>query len=106
MKRRAPPVWAVAALVLWGAAAAAAGLRDPTAPPPTAAPVHSAKKAVALPQVSAIFLSTNRRVAIFDGKAVAAGDRVGDLRIDEVTQDGVRYSDHGHSAFAPLRTTD
>ena len=104
MKRRPPPRWSAAALVLWGAAVAAAGLKDPTLPPPVAAPAHAARKAAPVPQVSAIFLSASRRVAIFDGKAVAAGDRVGDLSIEAVTADGVRYSDHGHSAFAPLRT--
>lgn len=113
MRRRLRHRWSAAALALCAGAgagaaamaapAAATGLKDPTSPPAVAAPAHATKAHAPPPRVSAIFLSAQRRVAIFDGAAVAVGDRIGDLRILEITADGVRYSDHGHAAFAPLR---
>ncbi len=94
---------ASAAAAVPAAATPAGGLKDPTSPPPAAAPARHAKARAPLPRVSAIFLSAQRRVAIFDGTAVTAGDRIGALVIVEITADGVRYRDHGHAAFAPLR---
>jgi hypothetical protein len=55
-----------------------------------------------LPQVTAIFLSSSRRIAVFNGQPVHAGDVVGGYRIDEVTALGVHYSASGRSAFAAL----
>ncbi|MDE2349729.1 MAG: hypothetical protein KGL92_14595 [Gammaproteobacteria bacterium] len=111
MKRRLRQPWSAAALALctcagtaaMAAPAAATGLKDPTSPPAVAAPAHVPKAHAPPPRVSAIFLSAQRRVAIIDGVAVAVGDRIGDLRILEITADGVHYSDHGHAAFAALR---
>jgi hypothetical protein len=65
-------------------------------------PVKHADEHPLLPHVSAIFLSSRRRIAIFNDQPVRAGDRVGNYRIDEVTGQGVRYSSVGHSGFAPL----
>jgi hypothetical protein len=79
-----------------------AELRDPTRPPlPVVPGKHSEEHK---PQVSAILLSSTRRVAIFDTLPVRAGDTVGVYHIDEVDAQGVRYSSSGHSAFAPLAT--
>jgi hypothetical protein len=75
-------------------------LRDPTRPP---TPVITAKHAEERkPQVSAVFMSNTRRIAIFNSQPVRAGDRVGIYHIDEVEAHGVRYSASGRSQFAPL----
>jgi hypothetical protein len=75
-------------------------LRDPTRPP---TPVVSGKHAEERkPQVSAVFLSNTRRIAIFNSQPVRVGDRVGIYHIDEVEAHGVRYSASGRSEFAPL----
>jgi hypothetical protein len=83
--------------------AQAADLKDPTRPPVitsvTAKPMAEPKLP---PQVTAIFLSSSRRIAVFNGQPVHAGDVVGVYRIDEVTAQGVHYSASGHAAFAPL----
>ena len=78
-------------------------LKDPTRPPAILASGKHAEDHKALPLVTAIFLSGNRRVAIFNAQPVHAGDSVGGYRIDEVAAEGVRYSMSGHSGFAPLR---
>jgi len=88
-----------------GALQAQAGdLKDPTRPPLVVVegPLKQAAAAPLLPQVSAIFISSTRRVAVVDGQPVRAGDQVGAFHIEEVTAQGVRYSSAGHSAFAPL----
>jgi hypothetical protein len=75
-------------------------LRDPTRPP---APLVMGKHAEERkPQVSAVFMSNTRRIAIFNAQPVRAGDTVGIYHIDEVEAHGVRYSASGHSEFAPL----
>ena len=91
-----------AATILCAAAAAGADLKDPTRPPaPPAASAHPAPKAP-LPRVTAIFVSDERRVAIFNAQPVRVGDSVGKYRIEAILADGVRYSSDGHSAFAAL----
>jgi hypothetical protein len=82
--------------------AQAADLKDPTRPPPVASAAKPAAEHKLLPQVTAIFLSSSRRIAVFNGQPVHAGDVVGGYRIDEVTAAGVHYSASGHTAFAPL----
>jgi len=54
--------------------------------------------------VSAIFFSGERRVAVFDGHVVKAGDRLGDITIREINADGVRYLRAGQIEFARLPT--
>jgi hypothetical protein len=77
-------------------------LRDPTRPPLL---IPSSKHAEEhIPRVSAVFLSSTRRIAIFEAQPVRAGDTVGAYHIDAVELRGVRYSLSGHSAFAPLAT--
>jgi hypothetical protein len=77
-------------------------LRDPTRPPLPILPGKHAEEHT--PRVSAVFLSSTRRIAIFDAQPVRAGDTVGAYHINEVDVRGVRYSLSGHSAFAPLAT--
>jgi hypothetical protein len=77
-------------------------LKDPTRPPMLSVPIKHADEHRTLPHVSAIFLSSSRRIAIFNDQPVHAGDRIGAYRIDEVTALGVRYSSLGHTAFAAL----
>lgn len=75
-------------------------LRDPTRPP--AAIIAGKHAEERKPQVSAVFLSNTRRIAIFNAQPVRAGDTVGIYHIDEVGAHGVRYSESGRSDFAPL----
>jgi hypothetical protein len=93
---------AVALLGVAGAHAPAAELRDPTRPPAPAAAAAHAPKHVVVPQVSAIFVSAARRVAIFDSQPVHEGDRVGDYVIETITATGVRYRLGQTVAFCPL----
>jgi hypothetical protein len=79
-----------------------AELKDPTRPPVTSTPVKAAGEYKPAPRVSAIFLSSSRRIAIFNAQPVQAGDSVGAYHIDEIDANGVRYTNSGHSAFAPL----
>jgi hypothetical protein len=79
-----------------------AELKDPTRPPVTSTPAKAAAEHSLPPRVSAIFLSSSRRIAIFNAQPVRAGDSVGAYHIDEIDAHGVRYTHSGHSAFAPL----
>jgi hypothetical protein len=100
-----PTLLPTAALILSGVAASGtahgADLKDPTRPPASAvnapASVH-----VALPRGSAVFISADRRVAIFNDQPVQVGEHVGRYLIEAITAEGVRYSSDGHSAFAAL----
>jgi hypothetical protein len=79
-----------------------ADLRDPTRPPAAITPALQGGEHKLLPRVSAVFLSSRRRIAIFNAQPVQAGDSVGIYHIDEIDARGVRYSSSGHSGFAPL----
>jgi MSHA biogenesis protein MshK len=84
-------------------AAIAADLVDPTRPPVVARKVTGTAPVVdALPRVTAIFQSGERRVAVFEGQVVKAGDRVGDVFIESISVDGVRYRRAGRVEFARL----
>ncbi len=91
-------------VVAGGAASEATELRDPTRPPVAVAPAAHVPKPAALPCVSAIFVSAARRVAIFDGEPVHAGDNVGPYTIETITATGVHYRLKQQTAFAPLKT--
>jgi len=80
-------------LAALASAAAADALRDPTRPPPRAVAGPRAREAG--PALSAVFNGGERRSAIFNGRLVKAGDRVGDYLIEEVLADGVRYRHDG-----------
>ncbi len=90
--------------VLAAGAAAHAGnsLADPTRP------VTATDSAAAAPEpgavrVQAIVIRAGSRVAVVDGRVVHAGDRIANILIEEVTPEGVRYSQDGHSRFARLK---
>jgi len=85
--------------------ASAEDLKDPTRPPIMDVPIKHNDGIKLLPHVSAIFVSSTRRVAIFNDQPVRAGDRVGAYLIDEVSARGVRYSTAGHTAFAALASS-
>ncbi|HYB66314.1 MAG TPA: hypothetical protein VEC59_13790 [Steroidobacteraceae bacterium] len=103
--RRSVQLIALAALPLLaagGAARAGNPLADPTRP------VTAADSAAAAPEpggvrVQAVVIRPGSRVAVVDGRLVRAGDRIADIFIEEVTPEGVRYSQDGHSRFARLR---
>jgi hypothetical protein len=78
----------------------AAQLADPTRPSATAAPAQTEGAM----HVQAIIVRATSRVAIVDGHLVRAGDRIGNVLIEAVTPEGVRYARGGHSAFARLST--
>lgn len=100
--RTKAPCLALASLALVGAASRAHGvqpLTDPTRP--TAASDRGVEDASGV-QLQALIVRAGTRVAIVSGHLVRAGDRIGDVRIEAVTPEGVRYSQNGHSAFARL----
>ena len=83
--------------------ASADTLIDPMRPisaPSKAAPAARAEPRAA--RVSAIIVNDGRRVAVFDGRVVKAGDKVGDIVIHEILIDGVRFSRGAHSEVARL----
>jgi hypothetical protein len=53
--------------------------------------------------VQAIVIRADSRVAVVDGRVVRAGDHIANVFIEEVTPEGVRYSQDGHSRFARLK---
>lgn len=84
------------------AAHAANPLVDPTRP------VSATDSAAAAPEpggvhVQAIVIRADSRVAVVDGRVVRAGDHIASVFIEEVTPEGVRYSQGGHSRFARLK---
>jgi hypothetical protein len=95
-------VWALVCAPGFAAYTHSEELRDPTRPPLLIPPGKHAEEHT--PRVSAVFLSSTRRIAIFEAQPVRAGDTVGAYHIDEVDVRGVRYRLSGHSAFAPLAT--
>ena len=95
--------WVAAALA--GAPLAVAAVRaaeplvDPTRPVAARAAAYEDTSGV---HVQAIVSRAGSRIAIVDGKVVHAGDRVANVVIEEVTPEGVRYSQDGRSGFARL----
>jgi hypothetical protein len=85
-----------------GAARAGNALVDPTRPVSAADPGVAASEPGAM-RVQAIISRAGSRVAVVDGRVVHAGDRIGNALIEEVTPDGVRYSQDGRSRFARLK---
>ncbi|HMD72946.1 MAG TPA: hypothetical protein VKG05_03715 [Steroidobacteraceae bacterium] len=92
------------ASTLLSAAVIASDLKDPTRPPAPLAPAQHSEKHIALPVVSAIFISGSRRVAVFNDQPVHEGDSVGAYRIESITAAGVHYRSAGQPAFAALAT--
>ena len=90
------------ALAVLPALAAGNPLADPTRP------MTATDSAAAAPEpggvrVQAIMIRPGSRVAVVDGRLVHACDRIGKALIEEVTPEGVRYSQDGHSRFARLK---
>lgn len=83
-----------------GGTAHAAQLLDPTRP--STASDTGATEDTGGVHVQAIILREGTRVAIVSGHLVRAGDRLGGVLIEEVTPEGVRYLQNGHSVFARL----
>jgi len=79
-------------------------LIDPTRP--ASAPTKSAVVRAAEPvsQLTAIFKSGDRRVAVLDGRVVKDGDHIGDIVIQEISADRVRYTRAGRVEIARLPT--
>ena len=94
----------VAATVLFAVGASAADLVDPTRPPLAArkATSSTAPAPAEGPRVTAIIQTGDRRIAVFHGQVVKAGDRVGDMFIESVSAEGVRYRRGGRVEFARL----
>jgi len=95
-------VLACLGVALVGATRAANVLVDPTRP------VSATDSATAVAdstgvRVQAIMSRAGSRVAIVDGKLVRAGDRIANILIEEVTPEGVRYSQGGQSVFVRLQ---
>jgi hypothetical protein len=93
-------------MLLAMSSAHAEGLVDPTRPPATRqkAIVNAPAAERVAPRVTAIFRSGERCVAVFDGKVVKAGDRIGDLVIEAIVADGVRFRRAGQVLFERLPT--
>lgn len=70
---------------------AAQALADPTRPPnmPDAAVADSGAGASG-PVLKSILLSSNRRLAVIDGRSVRVGDRVGNARVIAIDADSVK----------------
>jgi MSHA biogenesis protein MshK len=62
----------------------------------------SARPAEAAVRLTAIFKTGEHRVAVIDGKVVKSGDRIGDLQVQEILADSVRYTRGGRSETARL----
>lgn len=89
--------------MLAAAGAARAQLVDPTRPM-SATDTPAAPSEAGGVRVQAVVIRAGSRVAVVDGRVVRAGDRIANVTIEEVTPDGVRYSQDGHSRFARLKS--
>ena len=93
---------ALAALAALQAAHAGNPLVDPTRPMSATDSVAAAPEPGGV-RVQAVVIRPGSQVAVVDGRLVHAGDRIGNVLIEEVTPEGVRYSLDGHSRFARLK---
>jgi hypothetical protein len=94
---------AVAFLLASSIDAHADALIDPTRPafaPGKSSPVMRSVDPVS--RVTAVFVTGQRRVAVIDGQVVKAGDRIGDIVIEEILADGVRFTRGGRVEVARL----
>jgi len=101
--RRAVRVSCIAlALVIGISYAKADTLIDPTRPANAPIKVGTAVRGVDSARLTAIFQTGDRRVAVLDGRVVKTGDRIGDIVIQEISPDSVRYVRAGRSETARL----
>jgi hypothetical protein len=71
--------------------ASAADVRDPMRPPTAAtASVEGQRPRLVPTQVTALFISGERRAAVVDGRLVRVGERSGLCQVEEILEDGVR----------------
>ncbi len=106
MSERIVPLLACLLLAAADAHATDDGLRDPTRPDAAGAPPAEARRAPATRYVvSAIFYSAERRVAVVNGQAVSAGDRVGAARVRAIGQDWLTLDVGGRTITARLAKT-
>jgi hypothetical protein len=69
---------------------------QPVAPAPSSVGGRAAARG---PQLTGIFISANRRVAVIDGELYREGDEVGSLKIDRILADSVSLR-RGNEAIA------
>jgi hypothetical protein len=100
MRTLTNPYLATLMLTMTAQAAVADRLTDPTRPA-NARTLAPAQKTEAL-RLEAIFRSDGANIAIVNGKVVRAGDRVGAVRIDEVTPLAIRFTRDGQTHTARL----
>lgn len=99
MKTLSNPYLATLWLSMTAQAAVADRLIDPTRPAsrgPVAGEITDTLR------VEAILRSSDRHLAIVNGKVVRAGDRVGTAQITEVLPDGIRYTRGGETRVAHI----
>ena len=91
-------------LALGGAASAGEPLRDPTRPVYLDAERTGPSDRAPRFNVSAIFVSEVRRIAVLNGRTVTIGDRVDGATITAIEQDRVRLAYGGRTFSAELKT--
>ena len=93
-------------LAVPGTGASDESLRDPTRPEHAGVPAAPTERAPATRYVvSAIFYSADRRVAVVNGRAVSAGDRVGTARVRAIGRDSLTLDVGGRTITAQLART-
>jgi MSHA biogenesis protein MshK len=79
-------------------------LVDPTRPANAPTKSTAVRGAEPVSLLTAVFKSGDRRVAVLDGRVVKNGDRIGDIVIQEILADSVRYTRAGRVEIARLPT--
>lgn len=78
-------------------------LRDPTEPSGVVVKVNETKIIrESNPQLTAIFISGERRTAIIDGQVLSVGDKLGTKRVKEIGQYSVKLDDKGKETILNL----
>lgn len=101
MKHLSSPYLALLLLASTAQAAANERLLDPTRPTHAKAP--AAPRSTSAMRLEAVLMSSDRRIAIVNGQVLRAGDRIGDVLIEEVFADSVRYTRAGQSQLLRLQ---
>ena len=95
----------LAALPATGALAADDSLRDPTRPDTATVPAAVEHAPTVRYVVSAIFYSSDRRVAVVNGRAVSVGDRLGAARVVAIGPESLTLDVSGRHVTAKLAKT-
>lgn len=80
-------VGAALAALAW--TASAQGLTDPTRPPSAGPGAAEAEPQAGGPRLQSILLSSERKIAVIDGRSLRVGDRVGDATLVQISEGGV-----------------